>query len=125
MIKTTFKNLEKSDLAREVVEERIGDLVEKFPELSSHSILITLSMDNSSAKSGPDEFGVKLHIKGKKFDDLIMEKKSGTLYRAVADVVDAMLERLNRRTDKMRITERSKSRKAKYVHESQGNQDAV
>lgn len=124
-MKITFKNLEKSDLAKEVIEERIGDLIEKFPNLSSHSIYVTLSMDNSSTQAGPDEFGVRLQVKGKMFNDLIIEKKSGTLYRAVGDVVEAMLERLNRRTDKIRVKERTKSRKAKYFIEPQIDQDAV
>ncbi len=124
-MKITFKNLEKSDLAKEVIEERIGDLIEKFPNLSSHSIYVTLSMDNSSTQAGPDEFGVRLQVKGKMFNDLIIEKKSGTLYRAVGDVVEAMLERLNRRTDKVRVKERTKSRKAKYFNEPQIDQDAV
>lgn len=124
-MKITFKNLAKSDLAKEIVEERIGDLVQKFPNLSRHTIHVTLSMDNSSTKAGPDEFGVRLQVRGKLFRDLIIEKKSGTLYRAVGHVVEAMLERLNRRTDKARVKERAKSRKAKYFNEPQTDRDTV
>lgn len=119
MIKVTFKNLEKSDLARQIVLERMDYMIEKFPELDTHSIAVTLSMDNSSMQAGPDEFGVRVHIKGKKYRDLIMEKRAGSLYVAMANVNEAMLEMLNRRTDKLRIKYRSKSREAKQANNSQ------
>ncbi len=55
-----------------------------------------------------------VQIKGKKFDGLIVEKKSRTLYLAMADVNEALLELLNRRIDKVRVKNRTQSRKAKY-----------
>jgi ribosome-associated translation inhibitor RaiA len=125
MLKIIFKNLEKSDLVIRVVESRFGDLVAKFPNLSNHVMYVKLSMDNSSTQAGPDEFGVRVQVKGKMYGDLIIEKKSGTLYRALAEVVEAMLERVSRRADKIRIMERAKSRKAKYFEDLQGDKESA
>ncbi len=114
MIKVTFKNLKKSNLAEKVVLEKMNLLVEKFPELEQNSIQLTLSMDNSSIQPGPDEFGIKIQIKGKKFEGLILEKKAKSLYMAMALVYEALLELLNRRIDKIRVKSRSQLRKIKH-----------
>ncbi len=125
MVKVTFKNLEKSSLAKNVVVEKISVLIGKFPELEQHSISLTLSMDNSSIQAGPDEFGVKVQIQGKKFEGLIVEKKARTLYLAMADVHEVLLELLNRRTDKLRVKSRTQLRKAKNSNEAQAQQDTI
>ena len=72
MIKVVFKNLDSSELAKQIVLERINDLISKFPDLQDHRIYVTLSMTNSSTQAGPDEFRVKCHIDGKKFTDLLL-----------------------------------------------------
>lgn len=114
MIKVIFKNLKKSILAEKVVLEKMNLLIEKFPELEQNSIQLTLSMDNSSIQPGPDEFGIKIQIKGKKFEGLILEKKAKSLYMAMALVYEALLELLNRRIDKIRVKSRSQLRKIKH-----------
>jgi ribosome-associated translation inhibitor RaiA len=123
MIKVTFKNLEKSNLAENIVIEKMNFLVEKFPDLEQHSIQMTLSMDNSSSQAGPDEFGIKVQIKGKKFDGLILEKREKSLYLAMALVYEALLELLNRRTDKLRVKSRTQLRKVKYSAANQVEQN--
>jgi ribosome-associated translation inhibitor RaiA len=117
MTKIIFKNLDSSELAKQIVLERIADLIVKFPDLETHRIVVTLSMNNSSTQVGPDEFRVKYHIKGKKFANLILEKKAETIYKALAAVNEATLELLNRTIDKLRVKNRAKSRKAKYQSE--------
>lgn len=124
MIKISFKNLEKSSLARDIALEKMNLLIEKFPELEHHNIQITISMDNSSSQAGPDEFGIKIQIKGKKFGGLIVEKRAKTLYLAIAELNEALLELLNRRTDKLRVKKRSQLRKAKYSQEQPIEPDA-
>jgi ribosome-associated translation inhibitor RaiA len=117
MTKVIFKNLDSSELAKQIVLDRVEDLIEKFPDLQNHQINVTLSMNNSSAQAGPDEFRVKYHITGKKFADLVLEKKAGILYKALADVNEAALELLNRTIDRVRVKNRTKSRKVKYRNE--------
>lgn len=111
MIQVKFKNLEKSEIAREAAQERIEILVEKFPDLSKCKIQITLEMQNSPLQAGPDLFKVKLHITRGRYDGITVEKSDASLYVALAEVIEHMLEKLNRFGDRKRVQERTKARK--------------
>ncbi|MBP9682860.1 MAG: HPF/RaiA family ribosome-associated protein [Bacteriovorax sp.] len=111
MIQVKFKNLERSEMARDAAENRVALLIAKFPDLSTSKIQMTLEMENSPIQAGPDTFNVKLHVLGARYDGLTVEKKDSNLYVALADVIDHMLEVLNRFGDKARVKERTKSRK--------------
>ena len=110
MIQIKFKNLEKSELAREAVTERIETLVDKFPDLKESKIQVTLEMENSPAQAGPDLFKVKVHLSRGRYNSITVEKENSNLYIALAEVVDHMLESLNRFGDKVRVKERRKAR---------------
>ena len=110
MIRIVFKNLEESELAKSVVQERLHTTLERFPDLIDHRMAVTLSMDNSPLKPGPDMFKVKLMITGKKYRNIVLEKSAMSLYVALAEVVDHTLERLNRFGDKQRVKSRAASR---------------
>jgi len=112
MIQIKFKNLERSQLAVEIVNERFESLVEKFPKLNSSKITITLEMENSPLQAGPDHFQVKVHISNGVYSGITLAKSHSNLYLALADLVDHMLEVLNRFTDKKRVLRISKTRKA-------------
>ena len=111
MIQIKFKNLEKSEMAREAVEERIETLIQKFPDLSASKIQITLEMENSPSQAGPDLFRVKLHVARGRYDGITVDKGDSSLYVALAEVVGHMLEKLNRFGDRLRVKERTKARK--------------
>jgi ribosome-associated translation inhibitor RaiA len=111
MIKVNFKNLEKSSLAVEAAEERLGELVERFPVLNGSELQVTLSMENSPRQAGPDLFGVKVRIQGGRYHGVILEKKAASLYVALADVSEHLLERLNRFGDKTRVKNRAQERR--------------
>lgn len=111
MIRIKFKNLEKSELAKEAVNERIEALIEKFEDLKNCRIDVTLEMENSPTQAGPDVFNVKLHISNGRYAGTTVSKSSSNLYKALADMVDHMLEKLNRAGDKARVRERAKARK--------------
>ncbi len=111
MIQVKFKNLDKSEMAREAVQEKIEVLVEKFPDLEKSKILITLEMENSPLKAGPDLFKVKLHIARGRYDGITVEKTKPSLYIALAEVADHMLEVFNRFGDRARVKERTRARK--------------
>lgn len=110
MIKIRFKNLDKSELAKEIVLERIYVLLEKFPDLKNCSILITLEMENSVFQAGADLFTVKLYISHGRYQGINLKKSDSSLYIALADLVDHMLEVLNRYGDKKRVTSRNQIR---------------
>lgn len=111
MVKVTFKNLEKSYLAIEAAEEKLTEVVDRFPDLKDSQVNVTLSMENSPRQAGPDLFGVKVRIQGGRYHGVIIEKKASSLYVALADLVDHLLERLNRFSDKFRVKSRSQERR--------------
>ncbi len=110
MIQVIFKNLERSELAREAVYERVGLLTEKFDDLRHCRIVVTLEMENSPVQAGPDLFKAKLQIRTGRYKGIIVTKSDSNLYRALADMSDHMLEKLNRAGDKERVKERKKAR---------------
>lgn len=124
MIKIIFKNLDKSELAREAAAERMEALVEKFPDLNESRIKVTLEMQNSPTQAGPDLFTVKVHVSGGKYRGVRLEKSAPNLYVALADLVDHMLEKLNRFGDRARVIQRNKARK-QFTFESSHEQEDV
>ena len=111
MLKVVFKNLEKSEIAKEVVEERISELIEKFPDLKKSSVLATLEMHNSPQQAGPDSFSISLRVNGGKYAGISLTKYSSSLYVALAELVEHALERLNRFSDRKRVVQRNLHRK--------------
>lgn len=111
MIYVTFKNLDRSELAKEAVAERLDAIVEKFPDLQKSRINVTLEMQNSPQQTGPDLFIVKAQLKGGRYDGLRVEKSAQSLYVALADLVEHMLELLNRFGDRARVKARNNARK--------------
>jgi len=106
-----FKNLDKSELAREIVRERIGDFFRKFPYLKKHDVRVCLSMENSYSQAGPDLFTAKMIVKGSRYKNLILEKSAPNLYQAIADLHEHLLERLNRAGDRRRVKSRNQKRR--------------
>jgi hypothetical protein len=111
MIQVVFKDLHKSELAKEVALERIEPVVERFPALSEGKITVTLSMQNSPNQAGPDLFTVKVFCRSGRYRGLAMEKSGPNLYVALADVAEHMLERLNRFGDRARVKGRERARR--------------
>ena len=110
MIQVKFKNLDRSEIAREAAHERIESLVEKFYDLYESKIQVTLEMENSPVQAGPDLFKVKVHVFRGRYDGITVEKSDSNLYVALAEVVDHMLEVLNRYGDRARVKERKRAR---------------
>lgn len=111
MIQIVFKDLERSELAKEVLLSRMSGALEKFPNLDGHRFIVTLSRENSAQQPGPDLFGVKLCVKGGEFNNLVLEKKASNLYVAAAELNEALLERINRAGDRARVKKRAHARK--------------
>ena len=91
MINVVFKNLEKSELAKEAATERMESIVEKFPDLHSSQIKVTLEMQNSPHQAGPDFFVVKTQLNSGRYRGLRVEKSAQNLYVALAAVVGRWL----------------------------------
>lgn len=110
-MKIVFKNLEKSEIAKDAVRERISELIEKFADLKKSSVLVTLEMHNSPQQAGLDSFSISLRVSGGRYDGINLTKHSSSLYIALADLVEHALESLNRYSDKKRVVERNMHRK--------------
>ena len=110
MIQVKFKNLDKSEMAREAVQDRLEILSDKFPDLGQSKIQVTLEMENSPTQAGPDLFKVKIHVARGRYDGITIEKSDSNLYVALAEVSDHMLEALNRFGDRARVKERKRAR---------------
>jgi len=110
MISVKFKNMEKSELATNLVKERITDAVTKFPKGRPRAVVVTLGMENSPTKAGPDLFKVRTEIVGGRYHGLILEKEAPDMYKALAEVTDGLLERLNRFSDRLRTKARKQRR---------------
>lgn len=110
-MKIVFRNLERSELARELVQEKLNSLFERFPDLRPNQVSVTLGMENSPQQAGPDLFSVKLSILDGHYQGVLLEKKAPNLYQALAEVNDHLLERLNRAAGKARSKNRKLERK--------------
>lgn len=101
MLKIVFKNLEPSQMARNIVEERIVPVIEKYPSLAGHKVTLTLEMENSPTQAGPDLFTVSSMVTGKTFKNLKIKKSSENFYLATAELVDGFNELLSRESDRL------------------------
>ncbi|MFN8847822.1 MAG: HPF/RaiA family ribosome-associated protein [Bdellovibrionales bacterium] len=110
MIKINFKNLEKSEMAKDIVLERLNALIEKFEDLKKCQIQVTLEMENSKLQAGADLFSVKLHISQGRYKGITVKKSNSSMYIALGEVIEHMLEVLNRNGDKKRVVARNQSR---------------
>lgn len=111
MIEVKFKNLERSELAVEAVHERLETLTQKFDDLMNCKIKVTLCMENSPLQAGPDLFAVQVYISTGRYEGLKVEKSDSNMYVALAQIVDHMLEMLNRSGDRARVKSIKQARK--------------
>ncbi|NBX67853.1 MAG: hypothetical protein EBR01_02675 [Proteobacteria bacterium] len=111
MLKVIFKGLDRSELAREAAENKLEEVMSRFPELQQSTLAVTLGMENSSRQAGADVFTVKLRIETGKYRGVILEKSAPNLYSALGAVAEHLLERLNRFSDKARVKSRNQERK--------------
>ncbi len=115
MIGVKFKNFKKTESLQNIVENKIGGVIEKFPELKSSRVSVLVEMENSRTQAGLDVFKIKLCVLNGAFKNLIIEKSDSNFYKALAEVSDSMLETFNRFGDKQRIKKRNQARN--YVNE--------
>jgi len=111
MIQVIFKNMKSSKVAGQMVRERLDAIIDKFRDLRRSRIRVTLEMENSPGQPGLDHFDVKVQVQGGRFNGLRMEKGGPQLYAVLAEVVDHLLERLNRAGDRVRVKERTIARR--------------
>ena len=115
MITVSFAKLEKSELAREAVMERIVPVIQKFPDSGNSRVRITLAMENSPLHPGPDMFAVNLHFRGGRYHNVRLKRMSPNLYHALAEIAQLLPDILNRFGDRVRVSERRSARRIATV----------
>ena len=96
MLKIIYKNISASSLTSENVEERIAPILGKHPALRAHRVTLTIEMENSPFKPGPDSYSLSLMVTGKTYKNLRIKKSAGNLYAAAAALAEALTELLGR-----------------------------
>jgi hypothetical protein len=98
MLEIGFKNLAVSELAKDAVCEKIDPVLEAIPELSQAKCLVTLEVKKSSRESGPDFFKAHFKVEGGPFHGLSLEKQALSLYVALGDLAENLLQQGNKAT---------------------------
>ncbi len=115
MIEIRFKNLKKSEIIREAVQSRLDGLTDKFEDLKRSRISVTIEMENSPVQAGPDLFNISFGISTGRYKGIRLKKSDANLYVALAEVIEHLLEMLNRAGDKQRV---KKIKMARRLQES-------
>ena len=115
MVQVKFKGLKYSTFLESSIERRMRAFIEKFPELQIGKMTITVEMENSPFKRGPDQFRVKLAIFGGKFSNIVLTKRGSHPYLALAELADKLLEKVNRYGDKCRVRKYHDERRMKLL----------
>lgn len=111
MTKIVFKNLERSELAVQLTEERLEEALARFPETRESKVTVTLSRENSPQQAGPDLFRVNVRLEGGRYGGIVIDKAASSLYVALAEICESLLERLNRFGDRSRVIARRQARR--------------
>jgi len=113
MVKVIFKNLEKSDLIREIAAERVQKALEKYAIVDPLSSTVILSREHSREHSGLDEYSVKLMVGARGHKPVIVEKRATTLTNALATVLDRAMDLLHQSFARERLGVRNERRRWK------------
>ena len=123
MIQVSFKNLEKSDLMLQAIEDRLRPTLFKFGICQENQARVTVEMENSPQQAGADQFRLKIFIKSGRYKGLTMEKSDTHFHGALALAADHLLEALNRSGDKARVKARQQERKwSRFQPENTSNE---
>ena len=106
MIQIKFKNLQKSEFITQAIKDRLSLIVEKFPGLVGKNISATVEMHNSPKQAGPDLYSMQVYIRSGRYRNLTIRKSANNIYVALAEVVEHLLETLNRAGDRRRVKQR-------------------
>lgn len=98
MLKIVFKNIEPSQMARDILVERIAPILKRDPSLKECSVTIMLETENSLSQDVPDLFTLSLSAADKvNQKDLIIKKSSENFYHATASLAESLNKLLDQR----------------------------
>jgi ribosome-associated translation inhibitor RaiA len=109
MLQIVFKNIDRSELTQSVVNRKFQSLIKSFPDLNNHKMTLTLERLNSKFGVGKKLFGVKFYINGRKFKNLVLEKRAQNFYQAIGDLGQSLQENLHRQSEKFKLKYQSQN----------------
>lgn len=101
-------------MVRATVLAKIAEITAKFPELTRHRISATLSMQNSTTRSASDKFSLKFIVNGKLFKNIVLEKCAESIYEAISNATEVLVEQLVHVADKRRSLKLATARRYQY-----------
>lgn len=98
MLKVVFINIEPSQMARDILDERITPILKRDPSLKRCSVTIMLERENPPSQDVPDLFTLSLRAENNSNEtDLIIKKSSENFYNATASLAESLNKLLDRR----------------------------
>jgi ribosome-associated translation inhibitor RaiA len=113
MVKVIFKNLERSDLIREIASEKVEKALQKYAVVDPLASTVVLSREHSREHTGVDEFSVKLMVGARGHKPVIVEKRSTSITQALASVLDRAMDLLHQSFARERLGVRHERRRWK------------
>lgn len=113
MLEIVFKNLEPSELANDIVKDRIAPLILNYPSLANQERRLTLEMHNSPNRPGSDLFTVSSLVMGATYRSLKIQKSAQNFYIATAELVDGLNELLSNKSNRIQKMNRKSKIKPK------------
>lgn len=95
MIRVHFHRLERSELARDIVLERIGEVLREFSAQVRSEAVVTLTSEQSLSATMPDLFHVRLEATTVQGTAIDLESAAPSLFAAVETVKLALHSRLS------------------------------
>src|SRR5580704_1892713 len=114
MLKVVFRNLAKSEFMKDIIDEKVGHVLEKFPDLVNSATTVVVGMQNTPMHAGPELFRIKLILKSRGLKPIVLEKHSDNAYQAAAMLADRLFEVLHRAIERRR--EKLRLQRKKWKH---------
>lgn len=95
MIEVSFKNMESTELAKQIVEERLVRVVKTNPLLSKHRFKVEIERIHSGASPKPDFFKIDLAVSGLHLRHRQLVSKHPSLYQAIGLVCEKLLKEVS------------------------------
>jgi ribosome-associated translation inhibitor RaiA len=92
-VRVQFQRLERSELARELAEERVGEVLREFPEHARSVFVVTLSSERSESSFTPDLFRARI-VAEEPGPPVDVESAAPSLYAALSSLQQTLRERL-------------------------------
>lgn len=92
MIEVSFKNMESTEFAKQIVEDRLERMVKANPLFSKHRFRVEIERINSGAGPKPDYFKIELAVSGLHLRLRNIASKHPSLYEAVSLACEKLIK---------------------------------